>query len=46
MGSSSLLPFGRARLVAFAIAGNVLPVTIATRDATDGPIPRCSTWAR
>ncbi len=30
MGSSSLLPFGRARLVAFAIAGNVLPVTIAT----------------
>ncbi len=30
MGSSSLLPFGRARLLAFAIAGNVLPVIIAT----------------
>lgn len=34
MGSSSLLPFGRPRLLAFAIAGNVLPVIIAT--ATDG----------
>jgi diguanylate cyclase (GGDEF)-like protein len=33
MGSSSLLPFGRPRLLAFAIAGNVLPVIIAT--ATD-----------
>ena len=30
MGSSSLLPFGRARLLAFAIVGNVLPVIIAT----------------
>jgi diguanylate cyclase (GGDEF)-like protein len=30
MGSNGLLPFGRARLVAFAIVGNVLPVTIAT----------------
>ncbi len=30
MGSNSLLPFGRARLVAFAIVGNVLPVLIAT----------------
>ena len=33
MGSSSLLPFGRVRLLVFAIAGNVLPVIIAT--ATD-----------
>lgn len=30
MRSSSLLPFGRARLIAFAIVGNVLPVMIAT----------------
>jgi diguanylate cyclase (GGDEF)-like protein len=30
MGSSSLLPFGRARLIAFAVVGNILPVIIAT----------------
>jgi diguanylate cyclase (GGDEF)-like protein len=30
MGSSSLLPFGRARLIAFAVAGNILPVIIAS----------------
>jgi diguanylate cyclase (GGDEF)-like protein len=30
MGSSSLLPLGRARLVAFAIVGTVLPVIIAS----------------
>src|ERR1700742_250530 len=30
MGSGSLLPFGRARLLAFAIVGNVVPVIIAT----------------
>lgn len=30
MDSSRLLPFGRARLIAFAIVGNVLPVFIAT----------------
>ncbi len=29
MGSSSLLPFGRARLLAFAIVGNIVPVIIA-----------------
>src|ERR1700730_6294689 len=29
MGSSSLLPFGRGRLLAFAIAGNVVPIIIA-----------------
>ena len=29
MGSSSLLPFGRARLIAFAVVGNILPVVIA-----------------
>jgi diguanylate cyclase (GGDEF)-like protein len=29
MGSSSLLPYGRARLIAVAIVGNVLPVIIA-----------------
>ncbi len=29
MGSSSLLPFGRARLIAFAVVGNILPVIIA-----------------
>lgn len=33
MGSSSVRPYGRARLLAFAIVGNVLPVIIAT--ATD-----------
>jgi diguanylate cyclase (GGDEF)-like protein len=30
MGTNSLLPFGRGRLLAFAIVGNVLPVLIAT----------------
>jgi diguanylate cyclase (GGDEF)-like protein len=30
MGNNSLLPFGRGRLLAFAIVGNVLPVLIAT----------------
>jgi diguanylate cyclase (GGDEF)-like protein len=30
MGSSSLLPFGRVRLLAFALVGNVAPVVIAT----------------
>ncbi|MBV9473147.1 MAG: hypothetical protein JO206_09270 [Solirubrobacterales bacterium] len=30
MGSSSLRPYGRARLIAFAVIGNVLPVLIAT----------------
>jgi diguanylate cyclase (GGDEF)-like protein len=30
MGSSSLRPHGRARVIAFAIVGNVLPVLIAT----------------
>ncbi len=34
MGENSLLPFGRGRLLAFAIVGNVLPVIIAT--ATHG----------
>jgi diguanylate cyclase (GGDEF)-like protein len=29
MGSSSLLPFGRARLLAFALVGNLLPIVIA-----------------
>jgi diguanylate cyclase (GGDEF)-like protein len=29
MGTSSLLPFGRARLLAFAIVGNIVPVIIA-----------------
>jgi diguanylate cyclase (GGDEF)-like protein len=30
MSSNSLLPFGRGRLLAFALFGNVLPVVIAT----------------
>jgi diguanylate cyclase (GGDEF)-like protein len=30
MGSSSLRPYGKARLIGFAIVGNVLPVLIAT----------------
>lgn len=34
MGTSSLLPFGRARLLAFAIVGNIVPVVIAA--ATHG----------
>jgi diguanylate cyclase (GGDEF)-like protein len=33
MGSSSLLPFGRARLIAFAVVCNILPIIIAS--ATD-----------
>ena len=34
MGDNSLLPFGRGRLLAFALVGNILPVVIAT--ATHG----------
>jgi diguanylate cyclase (GGDEF)-like protein len=30
MGSSSLLPFGRARLIAFAVVCNILPIIIAS----------------
>ena len=38
MGSSSLRPYSRARLVAFAIVGNVLPVLIATDTDRTRPI--------
>jgi diguanylate cyclase (GGDEF)-like protein len=39
MGSSSLRPYGRARLIAFAIVGNVLPVLIATATGRSGHHP-------
>jgi diguanylate cyclase (GGDEF)-like protein len=39
MGSSSLRPYGRARLLAFAIVGNVLPIIIATATDRSGHHP-------